>query len=321
LPLRAVPTEVEYPSRFCQKTCAELQRGGFSELFEQVCGGQSNWGPWFAVRGRCEKYRGEEESCNAQMATGAFGPQYVTGTDGRPPRAALVCGPGLACTGNFGPLPHTCVKARPPNTCFQGPWWDSSSWCKVGGADANNFTRGLPRKELERIAPALLLQLPTELFHNPEVLGFWQVRSPPRQLHLLHMVTHPKLDTSMIRLHAQSQVADRGRASIAAIVQELWPEKYRRDTRFPLETFPDPRLQVRRQCRARAAVRRHGRRRNVHFASASASIAYRLTARAAAFPVGAPQGTAFTREWNATAAEAHVLYRQSNKARAARRPV
>jgi hypothetical protein len=43
----------------------------------------------------------------------------------------------------------------------------------------NDFRRGLPRDELERIAPALMLQLPTELFHNPEVLGFWQARSPP----------------------------------------------------------------------------------------------------------------------------------------------
>jgi hypothetical protein len=160
------------------QTCAQLQLGNFSDLFQQVCGGQSNWGPWLSVRGRCEKYRGEEESCNAHLAEGAFGPRYVTGTDGRPPRGALVCAPGLACTGEFGPLPHTCVKARPPNACFQGPWWDSSSWCKVGGADGNGFTGGLPRDELERIAPALMLQLPTEVFHNPEVPGFWQARSP-----------------------------------------------------------------------------------------------------------------------------------------------
>ena len=145
-----------------------------------MCGGVENWGPWLSVRGRCERFRGEEESCNAQLAfssaaAAAFAPQYVIGTDGRPPRP-LVCGPGLACTGDFGPLPHTCVRARPPDVCYQGPWWDSSSWCKVGSVAGNAYTGGLPREELEAIAPALLIQLPTEIFHNPESLVFWQVR-------------------------------------------------------------------------------------------------------------------------------------------------
>lgn len=198
-----------------QQTCAELQRGGFDALFNQTCGGQANWGPWLSVRGRCEKYRSEEQSCNAALGGGgggAFGPHYAAGEDGRPPRAALLCGPGLACTGDFAPLPHTCVRARPPDVCFQGPWWDSSSWCKVGSAASNAFTGGLPREELEAIAPALLIQLPTEVFHNPEAPQFWH-----------------------------SAAADEARAAIAAIVQELWPEPYRGATRFPLSSFPDPR--------------------------------------------------------------------------------
>ena len=199
------------------QTCAELQRGGFEALFNQTCAGQVNWGPWLSVRGRCEQYRREEQSCNAQLpgttdGGGAFGPHYVAGEDGRPPRAALLCGPGLACTGDFAPLRHTCVAARPPDVCFQGPWWDSSSWCKVGSAAGNAFTGGLPREELEAIAPALLIQLPTEVFHNPESPLFWQ-----------------------------SRAADAARAEVAAIVEELWPEAYRGATRFPLSSFPDPR--------------------------------------------------------------------------------
>jgi hypothetical protein len=31
----------------------------------------------------------------------------------------LLCGPGLVCTGNVQPMPNTCVKVRPPNTCYQ----------------------------------------------------------------------------------------------------------------------------------------------------------------------------------------------------------
>ena len=179
-----------------------------------TCGGQTNWGPWLSVRGRCEAFRTEEQSCTADLpaARAPFGPHYVVDGAGRPLRAGLVCGPGLACTRDFGPLPHTCVRARPPDVCYQGPWWDSTSWCKVGSAARNAFTRGLPRRELEAIAPALLIQLPTEIFHNPEALVFWR-----------------------------SDAADAARASIASIVAELWPEAYRQQTRFPLATFPDPR--------------------------------------------------------------------------------
>jgi hypothetical protein len=99
---------------------------------------------------------------------------------------------------------------------------------------------------------------------------------------------------------AQSQAAERGRASIAAIVQELWPEKYRRDTRFPLATFPDPRLQVRR-----------GGCACTHESIQLAEPAPRAASLRCVY--GAPQGAAFSAAWNATAKEAHVQYRQANK--------
>jgi hypothetical protein len=34
----------------------------------QVCRNTSHWGPWQAVRGRCSKYRKEQQSCNAYFA-------------------------------------------------------------------------------------------------------------------------------------------------------------------------------------------------------------------------------------------------------------
>ena len=38
---------------------------------------------------------------------------------GRPPKRPLLCAPGLVCTGDTPPVPHTCVKARPANVCYQ----------------------------------------------------------------------------------------------------------------------------------------------------------------------------------------------------------
>ena len=78
--------------------------------------------PWVTVRGRCEKYRKEQQSCVADIGTldGTFGPHYVVDARGRPPVAPLVCGPGLACTGpDFFVLPNTCVRVRPPRVCYQ----------------------------------------------------------------------------------------------------------------------------------------------------------------------------------------------------------
>ena len=47
-------------------------------------------------------------------------PQYVVDAhSGRPPQRPLLCGPGLVCTGDVEPMPNTCVKIRPPNTCYQ----------------------------------------------------------------------------------------------------------------------------------------------------------------------------------------------------------
>ena len=94
---------------------------------------------WKPSHGRCVKYRQEGQSCIPTLATqGRFANAFVRreqtaneegavypngGTMERP----LACAPGLVCTGpNFDVLPSTCVKERPKDVCYAGPWWDSS---------------------------------------------------------------------------------------------------------------------------------------------------------------------------------------------------
>lgn len=98
--------------------------------------GMSEDNLWKPSHGRCVKYRLEGQSCIPTLATtGSFANAFVRraptetghypngGTMERP----LACGPNLVCTGpTFDVLPSTCVKARPRDVCYTGPWWDSS---------------------------------------------------------------------------------------------------------------------------------------------------------------------------------------------------
>jgi hypothetical protein len=106
---------------FKDSSCAALKSGGFAELFDSVCARQTNWGPWLAVRGRCVRYRQLDQSCNAYFAgSGGITPHYAVDSQrGHPPTRPLLCAPGLVCTGDVEPVPHTCVKARPPDVCYQ----------------------------------------------------------------------------------------------------------------------------------------------------------------------------------------------------------
>jgi len=46
----------------------------------------------------------------------------------------LECKSGLVCTGkDFDVLPNTCVKARPADLCYAGPWWDSTKCPRTEG--------------------------------------------------------------------------------------------------------------------------------------------------------------------------------------------
>ena len=85
---------------------------------------------------QCVSYRKEQQSCSGSIwrpksaskssssPSSLLRPQFAASTrDGRPPLRPLLCGPGLHCTGDAQPTPNTCVKARPSDICFQGPWW------------------------------------------------------------------------------------------------------------------------------------------------------------------------------------------------------
>eukprot|EP00884_Botryococcus_braunii_P013073 jgi/Botrbrau1/21767/Bobra.43_1s0157.1 len=216
----AITAEGETPN-VAYQNCDFFHREGFDWIFKETCRGEDHWGPWYPMRGRCVKYRTEQQSCSVVWGPSLspekskhIHPQYfVNPKTGRPPARPLVCGPGLVCTGEVEPIPYTCVKARPPNVCYQGPWWDSSSWCKNGGVAGNNNKKegGLTQEELEEVAQALLVQLPTEVYGNPTNPRFWQ-----------------------------DSAADTSRELIQTLLKTLWPASYRKLTKFPLQ-FPDPR--------------------------------------------------------------------------------
>jgi hypothetical protein len=105
-------------------SCAALRRGNFSHLYERTCGGRDLWGPWLTVRGRCVKFRKLDQSCNSYIGGAGGGPHYAVDPDkGAPPSRPLMCAPGLVCTGDVQPVPHTCITARPRDTCYQAGGW------------------------------------------------------------------------------------------------------------------------------------------------------------------------------------------------------
>jgi hypothetical protein len=92
-------------------------------------------------RGRCVKYRQENQSCVPQYAsTLNLLPKME---DGKQFERPLLCdtNKNLVCTGpNFDVLPSTCVQERPRDICYFGPWWDSTICPRVettaaGGMD------------------------------------------------------------------------------------------------------------------------------------------------------------------------------------------
>lgn len=112
--------------------CAYLRRHNFTQLFDEVCDGKADWGPFVTARGRCVRYRQEQESCRPFLGgsrpgdkrRSALDPQYpVDPVTGRPPRRPMLCAPGLVCTGDTEPVPYTCVKERPPDVCYQVLAW------------------------------------------------------------------------------------------------------------------------------------------------------------------------------------------------------
>merc|ERR1712151_1375126 len=73
--------------------------------------------------GPTEKAVGRFNHTFIRRAQAKSGEYALGGSLDRP----LACAPGLVCTGpDFDVLPSTCVKERPADLCFYGPWWDSS---------------------------------------------------------------------------------------------------------------------------------------------------------------------------------------------------
>jgi hypothetical protein len=183
----------------------------YAWIWNNICGSTRGWGPWTATRGRCAKYRTEQQSCTATIAPDSkLGPTYhVSPVDGRPPARELVCAPGLVCTGDTHPLPHTCVKRRPKDVCYQGAWWDSS-WCPRVARGREN-AGGLALPDLLAAAAGVLASAPVEAYdggaRDPK---FWSAAA-----------------------------AEDGRARAAAWLEALWPDRYRGSTEFPLQ-LPRP---------------------------------------------------------------------------------
>ena len=132
---------------------------------------------WKPSHGRCVKYRHEGESCIPTLSTqGRFANAFVRraqepgksypngGTMERP----LACGPDLVCTGpSFDVLPSTCVKARPRDVCYSGPWWDSSR-CPRTSMKRSGMTRDWA---IESLQTAFLL-FPGEVA-SPMTCKYW----------------------------------------------------------------------------------------------------------------------------------------------------
>lgn len=108
----------------------------------EICGGYDGFShgwaikdvvnAWRASRGRCVKYRQEHQSCIpefAQTLPGAEEAMVPKMEDGSQYHRPLLCDKHkeLVCTGtSFEVSPSACVKERPADVCFQGPWWDST---------------------------------------------------------------------------------------------------------------------------------------------------------------------------------------------------
>ena len=194
--------------------CSTASDTGMTWWFDTVCSRNTSWGPWQSMRGRCIKYKQEGESCVEESHDPlGIGPMYaVRRTDGgllSPNLAVCDRNKGLTCTGDNLPTPHTCVKRRPPNVCFRGPWWDSS-WCKVGGGAGAEFHYGLSQSALEEAAASFAIQLPQEHMVAKDA-NFWY-----------------------------SAVGNQTREIAQNLLQTLWPAAYS-STSFPI-SYPDPRL-------------------------------------------------------------------------------
>jgi len=93
--------------------------------------GEAPTGVWRPVQAQCVKYRTEWQSCLGDAVSypeKGLTPAYkLMQSTGVPFERPLLCHPGLVCTGaNYEVMPSTCVPERVKDTCYYGPWWDST---------------------------------------------------------------------------------------------------------------------------------------------------------------------------------------------------
>ena len=124
-----------------------------------------SFNPWPGTRGRCVKYRQQEQSCipkaSGILDAASSSPKQEGGKNYE--RALLCSEPkSLVCTGaDFHVRPSTCVKARQKDICYHGPWWNSTICPRTEPGAPRG---GLSRAQLMKWSlPAWIIMRPGEV--------------------------------------------------------------------------------------------------------------------------------------------------------------
>jgi len=161
-----------------QQNMNAAQAAQLKQTHELACSGTekvSGENTYKTIRGQCIKYRKEEQSClsNSLKSRKDFGfdSSYARQENGKVFERPLRCDERThVCTGSeFGVLPSTCVKKRPANICYFGPWWDSSA-CLRTEEDAP--TSGLSYSQAMQAFATTILLFPGEV-SSPGACEFW----------------------------------------------------------------------------------------------------------------------------------------------------
>jgi len=154
-----------------------VDKAALLKSWDDMCdvGYTANINLWKPIRGRCVNYRQEGQSCWSEPLyySEILKPRFPRDEEGKTFGRPLLCAPGLACTGpDYYVLPNTCVKKRPQNICFLGPWWDSSVCPRQGKSSP-----GLTRDEALLALRTLMLVFEGEIVWTA-TCDFWDTSKP-----------------------------------------------------------------------------------------------------------------------------------------------
>jgi len=176
LPLHEIKALHESRNSICQSKTVGVASG--YHLVDELADSKGSH-TWIPSRGKCVRYRQEGESCiPTESSVGPFSHTFIRRAQTKPGEYAgggsldrpLACAPGLVCTGpDFDVLPSTCVKARPRDLCYAGPWWNSTE-CPRTKKSAPR--RGLDATLARRALQVSLLLYPGEV-QAPNNCSFW----------------------------------------------------------------------------------------------------------------------------------------------------